>query len=49
MGTVLRRSDVGIGRVGRFSRSAKVQKLPARRSISELIAHQMAPSGIIAH
>ena len=37
------------GRVGRFSRSAKVQKLPASRSSSELSAHQMAPSGVIAH
>ena len=32
-----------------FSRSAKVQKLPASRSSSELSAHQMAPSGVIAH
>ena len=37
------------GRVGRFSRSAKVQKLPASRSSSELSAHQTAPSGVIAH
>ena len=37
------------GRVGRFSRSAKVQKLPTSRSSSELSAHQMAPSGVIAH
>ena len=36
-------------RVGRCSRSAKVQKLPASRSLSELSAHQMAPSGVIAH
>ena len=35
--------------LGRFSRSAKVQKLPASRSSSELSAHQMAPSGVIAH
>ena len=32
-----------------FSRSAKVQKLPASRSSSELSAHEMAPSGVIAH
>ena len=32
-----------------FSRSAKVQKLPASFSSSELSAHQMAPSGVIAH
>ena len=37
------------GRVGRFSRSAKVQKLPASRSSSKLSAHQMAPSGVIAN
>ena len=37
------------GRVGRFSRSAKVQQLPASRSSSELSAHQMAPGGVIAH
>ena len=49
MGTELRCSDVGIGRVGRFSRSAKVQELPASRSSSELSAHQMTPSGVIAH
>ena len=32
-----------------ISRSAKVPKLPASRSSSELTAHQMAPSGVIAH
>ena len=37
------------GRVGRFSRSAKVKKLPASPSSSELSAHQTAPSGVIAH
>ena len=37
------------GRVGRFSRSGKVQKLPACPSTSELSTHQMAPSGVIAH
>ena len=33
------------GRVGRFSRSAKVRKLPAGCGSSELSAHQRAPSG----
>ena len=33
----------------RSRRSAKVQKLTASRSSSELSAHQMAPNGVIAH
>ena len=37
------------GRVGRFSPSAKVQKLPASCRSSELSAHQMPPSRVIAH
>ena len=36
-------------RVGHFSRSAKVQELPASPSSSELSAHRMAPGGVIAH
>ena len=37
------------GRVGQFSRSSKILKLTASPSSSELSAHQMAPSGVIAH
>ena len=37
MSTVLRCSDVGIGRVGRFLRSAKVQKLPCTSSIFTML------------
>ena len=50
---VLFRSAPEIGvprsRVGRLSRSAKVQNFPASRSSSELSAHQMAPGGFIAN
>ena len=37
------------GRVGDFRGVRKFKKLTASRSSSELSAHQMAPSGVIAH
>ena len=48
IGTMLRmfRSEVELDD---FRGSAKVQKLPTSFSSSELSAHQMAPSGVIAH